>query len=100
MGQNIPPFRQSPLVRARHAEHVLADEKGSGAGIRISGGARTNQLSGTTDWQALEYTFTVEEDLRDVELVAELRATSGIVLFAADSFRLIRKIPAPEAENR
>jgi spore coat protein H len=88
-------------VRARANEiSALTDEKGTGAGIRISGGMRTNRLSGTADWQTLEYEFSVEEDLRDVELVAELRATHGQVWFAADSFRLIRKLQAPPAENR
>jgi len=88
-------------VQARAAQVApLADEKGTGAGIRISGGTRTNQLAGTADWQPLEYTFAVEEDLRDVELVAELRATRGQVWFAADSFRLIRKPQAPDAENK
>jgi hypothetical protein len=48
----------------------------------------------------LEYEFTVEEEVRDVELVAELRATRGQVWFAADSFRLVRNSQPPETENR
>ena len=53
------------------------DEPGKGAGLRISGGKRDNSLAGDTDWQTVGYDFEVVEALRDVELVAELRATKG-----------------------
>ena len=53
------------------------DEQGAGAGVRISGGRRDNKVVGNTDWQTVSYDFEVIDDVRDVELVAELRATKG-----------------------
>ncbi len=53
------------------------DEPGKGAGLRISGGQRENSLAGDTDWQTVGYDFEVVDALREVELVAELRATKG-----------------------
>lgn len=71
------------------------DEKGSGAGLRISGGNRTNKLSGTSDWKVLQHEFEVADEIREVELVAELRATAGQVWFDTNSMRLKRMPPAP-----
>ena len=62
---------------------------GSGAGLRISGGKRTNKLVGDKDWTPLEYAFEVPVDT-EVELVCELRATKGQVWFDASSLRLSR----------
>lgn len=53
------------------------DEQGTGAGLRISGGKRDNKLSGDSDWQMVSHEFEVLEGVRDVILVAELRATRG-----------------------
>ncbi len=53
------------------------DEQGTGAGLRISGGKRDDKLTGDTDWQTVSHEFEVLEDVRDVILVAELRATRG-----------------------
>ena len=53
------------------------DEPGKGAGLRISGGERENSLEGDSDWQTVGYDFEVVDALREVELVAELRATKG-----------------------
>lgn len=74
----------------------IDDEKGSAAGLRISGASRTNKLSGTAESKKLEFDFVVEEDLREVELVAELRTTKGQVWFLNDSLYLSRKMPADE----
>jgi hypothetical protein len=67
-------------VEARlRTEAVVAreDDQGTGGGLRISGGKRDNQLAGDADWQTVGYDFEVLEEVRDVILVAELRATSG-----------------------
>ena len=53
------------------------DEQGTGAGVRISGGRRDNKLTGDTDGQTVSHDFEVTDEVRDVELVAELRATKG-----------------------
>ena len=55
------------------------DEPGAGAGVRISGGKRDNKLTGDSDWQKVSHEFEVLEDVRDVILVVELRATRGRV---------------------
>ena len=69
----------------------LTDEKGAGAGVRISGSSREAGLEGTADWQSMEYRFVVTEDAQEVTLVAELRATAGQVQFDAQSMRLFRQ---------
>ncbi len=68
----------------------LSDGKATGAGIRLSGGMRTNAASGTTDWQTLSHAFDVAEELREVELVIELRSTAGSALFDAGSLRIVK----------
>ncbi len=72
---------------------ALRDEKGEGAGLRISGSQepRANGLAGDTDWRKLSYQFRIEAPLREVELVAELRARSGEAWFDEDSLRLVRE---------
>ena len=79
-------------VRARSANLVPLEgdpnpeeARGKGAGIRISGSARPNQLSGDQPLQPLTFQFTVQEALRTVELVAELRAQQGQVWFQGPS---------------
>jgi hypothetical protein len=71
------------------AEDVRAteDEKGGGAGIRISGGNRENRLVGTGA-SVLRHEFEVEAPM-EVVLVAEMRATGGSVQFA-HPLRLIK----------
>ena len=64
------------------------DDKGSGVGLRISGDVRTNQLSGSSDWIVLKHEFEVLEELREVELIAELRASAGRAWFDSKSLRL------------
>ncbi len=74
------------------AENIVArnDPVGSGAGIRISGNQRSNKLEGTSDWKLLVYQFTIEQPQLEVELVAELRATSGQVQFQEESMKLVK----------
>lgn len=66
------------------------DSIGQGAGVRISGSQRSNQLVGTTDWKLLVFEFKIEQPQQEVELVAELRATSGQVLFKEETMRLVK----------
>ncbi len=68
------------------------DPKGSAAGLRISGGMRTQSLTGTSAGQQLTFEFEVTDEQREVELVAELKATKGQVWFAVDSLQL-KRIP-------
>ena len=68
------------------------DDQGTGAGIRISGGRRDNKLTGNTDWKTVSHDFEVTDEMRDVELVAELRATKGR-LWLKPTARIIRIEP-------
>jgi spore coat protein H len=66
------------------------DSSGVGAGLRISGAARTgaNGLKGSSQWQKLAYEFDATG--ADVMLVAELRAPKGEVWFQAESLQLVK----------
>jgi hypothetical protein len=74
------------------AQGIAPDESdiGAGAGLRISGGKRTNKLTGDKDWTPLEHVFEVPGSETEVELVCELRATKGQVWFDTSSLRLAR----------
>ena len=50
----------------------------------------TNAMAGTSEWRVLAYSFQVVEDARDVELVAELRGTTGAAVFDASSMKLVK----------
>jgi len=83
-------YRFEARAKAKSID-ALDDEKGRGAGLRISGseGKRPNTLAGSADWTDLRYEFEIGEP-REVILVAELRAHKGDAWFARDSFRLVR----------
>lgn len=68
------------------------DDQGTGAGVRISGGRRDNKIIGNSDWQTVSYDFEVTDVVRDVELVAELRATKGR-MWLKPTARLVRIAP-------
>jgi hypothetical protein len=78
-------------ARAKPTGVVALDgEPASGVGVRQSGGELQNQLTGTTNWQTVSHTFEVNEELRQVELAAELRTKAGSVLFDASSLRVFK----------
>jgi hypothetical protein len=62
---------------------------GTGAGVRISGGKRTNSLAGDCLWTPLEFAFELA-GAGEVDLVCELRAEKGEAWFDRDSLRLSR----------
>jgi hypothetical protein len=66
------------------------NQKLGGAGLRVSGGARTNSLDGNADWKLQKHAFEVTQDNQPVVLVAELRATAGAAMFDASSMKLVR----------
>ncbi len=66
-------------------------EKGSGAGLRVSGGKRTNELAGDAPWTRLTHEFRVERGVSEVEIICELRAEKGEAWFKAESLRLLRQ---------
>lgn len=56
---------------------AISDDKGSGAGLRISGANRERGLDRNSELQEVNYEFEVGEEMSEVVLVAELRATKG-----------------------
>ena len=80
------------VVTTRGVE-PLDDERGRGAGVRVAGAGRANAVAGDAERRKLFHAFTVEEDQREVELVAELRATAGEADFDAAAFTLHRLAP-------
>lgn len=83
-------YRLEARAKTKGVAPIKDDEKGLAAGLRISGDKRTNKLRGTSDWKSLTFDFTVLEDVREVELVVELRASRGTVWFEAESLQLRR----------
>jgi spore coat protein H len=65
------------------------DQRG-GAGLRISKSSMPRKLTGTLPWTEFSYPFEVDEAGTDVELVCELRATTGEAWFDPASLRLLR----------
>jgi len=65
---------------------------GTGAGLRISGHDPAGEWSkGDGGWLPVSYEFEIGEGGGDVVLVAELRASSGTVLFADKSMQLVHE---------
>lgn len=101
-GQCVASWRRKVLlpkgryrIEARlktEAVEPREDEQGRGAGVRISGGNRENQLFGESDWTLVKHEFDVVEEVREVVLVVELRATRGR-LWIEPVARLVRFTP-------
>lgn len=87
----LPAGTYKLQARARVTEvAAITEPSGSGAGVRISGGQRTNKLEGTTDWTNIEHEFVISNPTQEVELVAELRATKGKVWFDVNSIQIAK----------
>jgi hypothetical protein len=69
---------------------AAGEPKGSGAGVRLSGGMRTNGIAGTTDWQTVSQEFEIPGDLQEIELVAEVKSTAGSAEFDQSSLRVYK----------
>ena len=98
-GAAAPSWRQTVQLEAgkyrfeavarTQAVAATDDEKGKGAGLRVSGlQKRANAMEGDAAWQTLSYEFETGGGV--VPLVAELRASKGEVWFLRDSFKIIR----------
>jgi len=83
-------YRFEALVRTAGVVPIR-DEKGEGAGVRISQESRTNKAKGDTPWQKIAYDFTVPGGQDEKLLVCELRATKGEAWFDVESLKLVRK---------
>jgi spore coat protein CotH len=85
-------YRFEGMAKAAGIQAVK-DEKGEGAGLRISGTEepRRNRLTGDKDWTWLVFPIVVEASFEELELVCELRATAGKVSFDLDTLRLVEE---------
>ncbi|MCX7872361.1 MAG: CotH kinase family protein [Verrucomicrobiae bacterium] len=90
---NLPPGKYIFEIHAKCSNlEAYEDIRGDGAGIRISASQvkRQNKLSGSSDWQKLEYSFE-NQSQTNVEFVCEMRANSGEVWFDLSSLKVIKK---------
>ena len=69
----------------------LKEPTGEGAGLRISGSSRPNQLSGDSDWKKVTFEFDVPAASTEVVLVCELRAEKGRAWFDLGSLQIVRQ---------
>jgi len=69
----------------------LKEPTGEGAGLRISGSSRPNQLSGDSDWKKITFDFDVPAADTEVTLICELRAEKGRAWFDLGSLQLVRQ---------
>ena len=69
----------------------LKEPTGEGAGLRISGSSRPNQLSGDSDWKKITFEFEVPAADTEVTLVCELRAEKGRAWFDLGSLQVVRQ---------
>lgn len=85
-------YRLQATARVAGVTALTNDVKlANGAGLRVSGEKRTQQLLGSSDWVSLEFELEVEAGGDHKELVCELRAREGEVWFDAASLKLIRR---------
>ena len=69
----------------------IKDDKGEGAGLRISGSQepRANHARGDTSWKELQYEFRVPGQ-DEITLIAEVRASGGEAWFDLGSLKLVK----------
>lgn len=85
--------RYELVVEAKTSDvDALEDDRGSGVGIRISGAMRSDKLEGTTDWTSLKFEFDVLEEIREVEMVIEMKSVKGKVWFDRETLKLKRLV--------
>jgi hypothetical protein len=87
----LPRGRYRFVARVRTEGVIpIPDDQAGGAGIRLAGTGRADEVVGTTPWRTLIQEFAVREDQRLVELILELRARRGRAWFDQESLRLER----------
>jgi hypothetical protein len=87
----LPRGRYRFIARVRTEGVIpIPDDQAGGAGIRLAGTGRADEVAGTTPWRTLIQEFVVREDQKLVELILELRARRGRAWFDRESLRLER----------
>lgn len=84
-------YRLQALLRVDDVDPRRNDDRGLGAGLRMSGVYRDNALVNSSDWCEVRFEFNVSEEQQSVQLVAELRATKGTM--AMKNAQLMRLDP-------
>jgi len=82
-------YRFEGRIRTKDVRASPGEPTG-GAGLRISGGAVSVELTGTQDWQRFAYSFRVPEGGGQIEAICELRAARGEAWFDTASLRVVR----------
>lgn len=82
-------YRFEGMVRTQDVK-TRPGETGGGAGLRVSGRAIPQGLSGNNGWRKFVYRFQMPEGLAETEFVCELRASEGEAWFDAASLAIVR----------
>jgi hypothetical protein len=87
----LPPGKYQFQANVRTIDVVLdpADER-AGAGLRISRHRSGQKNSATSTWTAITFDFEATIEKPEIELICELRANSGQILYDRNSLRLQR----------
>jgi hypothetical protein len=84
-------YRFEAFMRLEGVERLVEEgAPGVGGGIRCAAGVRSEAGLGAGESKA-SFEFEVSEEIADVELVLELRASHGSAAFRIDSLRLARE---------
>lgn len=87
----LPPGKYALLARIKTFGVVLdATDGRAGAGLRISRHRTGQKNDGDSGWMETSFEFETSSEKPEVELVCELRASSGEIWYDRDSLRLKR----------
>jgi hypothetical protein len=72
---------------------AISDDRGEGAGLRISGQSRNggNKITGTSGPRVISFPFEVSDSNQSIELICELRGNSGDAWFDVGSLKIIHE---------
>ncbi|MFO1501763.1 MAG: CotH kinase family protein [Verrucomicrobiota bacterium] len=78
-------------LEGRIKTHGIVADPGdprAGAGVRTARSKPENYLLGDTDWKPLDYEFSVDDPLVQVQVICEFRGAEGQAWFDLDALRL------------
>ncbi len=86
-------YRLKGKIRTEGLKSDPGDPRG-GAGFRTDRSRPENYVLGDTEWKTLDYPFSVEDALGQIQIICEFRGMTGQAWFDLNSLRVTR------AENR
>jgi spore coat protein H len=92
-------YRVAGKVKTQGLVADVGDPFG-GAGFRLAKGRPDKYVSGSTDWKDVDYEFSVQDTLAEVQILCEFRSTQGEAFFDADSLNLKRISTTPQPAGR